>query len=55
MTQDTKYLEGQINWKEYETGNTKHTWDLEKIKSEHKILKEYDYELKPIDKGFAKL
>ena len=35
--------EGQIPIEEYETGNTKHKWNLKKIKSSHKILAEYDY------------
>ncbi len=53
MTQDSKYLKGQISWKDYETGNTKHSWDLEKIKLAHKVLAEFTFEKKPIQKGFA--
>ena len=45
--------EGQIPIEEYETGNTKHKWNLKKIKSSHKILAEYDYKKREIKNGFA--
>jgi len=41
---------GQIPIEEYETGNTKHKWNLKKIKSSHKILAEYDYKKREIKK-----
>jgi len=44
---------GQIPIEEYETGNTKHKWNLKKIKSSHKILAEYDYKKREIKKGFT--
>jgi len=37
----------------YETGNTTHEWDIAKLKAAHKVLAEYKYEKKPIEKGFA--
>jgi len=46
-------VEGQIPIKEYETGNTKHYWDLDKIKSTHKILYNYSYKKNSIKKGYA--
>ena len=46
-------VEGQIPVEEYETGNTKHTWDVEKLKGAHKVLATWKYEPKPIEKGFA--
>jgi aldehyde:ferredoxin oxidoreductase len=45
--------EGQIPIEEYETGNTKHKWNLKKIKSLHKVLAEYDYKKREIKNGFA--
>ena len=45
--------EGQIPIEEYETGNTKHKWNLKKIKSSHKVLAEYDYKKGEIKKGFT--
>ena len=45
--------EGQIPIEEYETGNTKHKWNIKKIKSSHKVLAEYDYKKGEIKKGFA--
>lgn len=45
--------EGQVPIEEYETGNTKHKWDLKKIKSAHKILFESNYKKGKIEKGFA--
>jgi aldehyde:ferredoxin oxidoreductase len=45
--------EGQIPIEEYETGNTKHKWDLKKIKSAHKIISEYKFKKSEIQKGFA--
>jgi len=32
-------IEGQIPIKEYKTGNTKHKWDIDKLKKSHKKLK----------------
>ena len=46
-------VEAQISVEEYETGNTKHSWDLEKIKSAHKILAEYTYKKGKVIRGYA--
>ena len=46
-------VEGQIPVEEYETGNTKHEWDLEKIKKAHHKVLEYDYKKGKVEKGFA--
>ena len=48
-------LKGQIPVEEYLTGNTKNSWNLNKIKSKHKIICEYTYNKKEIDKGFNNL
>ena len=46
-------VEGQIPIREYETGNTKHKWDLKKIKLAHHKVTEYSYKKGDIQKGFA--
>ena len=46
-------IEGQIPIDKYDTGNSKHKWNLEKIKSAHKILSEYKYEKQELNRGFA--
>jgi aldehyde:ferredoxin oxidoreductase len=46
-------VKGQIPVQFYETGNTKHTWDLKKIRSAHKELKKYVYEKGIVEKGYA--
>ena len=46
-------IEGQIPIEEYETGNTKHTWDLKKIRFAHRILAEYNYKKGDVKKGYA--
>ena len=45
--------EGQIPVEKYKTGNTKHTWDIKKLKNAHKILAEYSYKKSEIKRGFA--
>jgi aldehyde:ferredoxin oxidoreductase len=37
----------------FETGNTKHKWDLEKMKSGHVVLSEYRFEKRPVTRGYA--
>jgi aldehyde:ferredoxin oxidoreductase len=37
----------------FETGNTRHEWDLKALKQAHRVLADYSYEKKPVDKGFA--
>ena len=46
-------LKGQIPIEDYESGNTKNKWNLNKIKLEHKIISEYNYIKKDIQKGYA--
>jgi len=45
--------EGQIPVEEYETGNTKHKWELKKIKSAHKVIHKSSYKKGKIERGFA--
>ncbi|MEA3559790.1 MAG: aldehyde ferredoxin oxidoreductase C-terminal domain-containing protein [Candidatus Thermoplasmatota archaeon] len=37
----------------FTTGNTEHDWDLEKLRSAHKVLVDYRYEKRPVEKGYA--
>lgn len=37
----------------FETGNTKHQWDLAKLRKGHKVLAEFKYEKKPVVRGYA--
>lgn len=46
-------VEGQIAIEEYNTGNTKHSWDLKKIRSAHKVLATYSYKKGQVTKGYA--
>lgn len=46
-------VEGQIPIEEYETGNTKHKWDLKKIRFAHRILAEYNYKKGEVYRGYA--
>ena len=46
-------VEGQIPTEEYETGNTKHSWDIKKLKSKHKIISEYNYKKGEVQRGYA--
>jgi aldehyde:ferredoxin oxidoreductase len=46
-------VEGQIPIEEYETGNTKHHWDFNKVKKAHKVLTTYTYKKGEIQRGFA--
>jgi len=48
-----KMVEGQIPIEEYDTRNTKHKWNLKKIKSAHHILYEYSYKKNKIQRGYA--
>ena len=43
-------VEGQIPIQEYETGNTKHKWNLKKIKQAHYRTAEYEYKKGEIKK-----
>lgn len=46
-------VEGQIAIEEYKTGNTHHTWDLEKIRSAHTVLTTFSYKRGEVIKGYA--
>jgi len=46
-------MKGQIAIEDYESGNTKHNWDIKKVKSAHKTLAEYNYKKKELQKGYA--
>ena len=46
-------VEGQIPVMEYETGNTKHQWDVKKLLEKHKQLFSYQYMKRPVKNGFA--
>ena len=46
-------VEGQFSIDEYETGNTKHKWDLKRLKTAHRVVASYDYKKGEIQKGFA--
>ena len=46
-------IEGQIQIKEYKTGNTKHKWNLAKLRSSHKIIKKYNYKKGKVERGYA--
>ncbi len=46
-------VEGQIPIEDYETGNTKHTWDTKKIRAAHKIIAEYKFKKGEIKRGYA--
>ena len=44
---------GQIPIQEYETGNTKHSWDLKKVRSAHRKLSQYKFKKGIVEKGYA--
>ena len=44
---------GQFPIEEYETGNTKQKWDVNKLKKAHRIVAEYIYKKGKIERGFA--
>ncbi len=46
-------VEGQIPIEEYKTGNTEHTWNVEKLRSKHIVLAEYRYKRREVKRGFA--
>ena len=46
-------VDGQIQIQNYNTGNSKNNWDLNKIKLKHKTICEYNYTKKDIQKGYA--
>lgn len=46
-------IKGQIPVEGYRTGNTKHKWDLDRIKKAHRIIYKYNYKKGKVDRGFA--
>ena len=36
----------------FETGNTRHEWDLDRLREGHRVLAEYTYEKRPIQRGY---
>ncbi len=46
-------LKGQIPIEQYETGNTKHKWDLKKIKLAHRKISSYNYKKGEINRGYT--
>ena len=46
-------VEGQIPIEKYETGNTKHKWDLKKIQKAHHNVALYKYKKGTVERGFA--
>ncbi|MEF8879398.1 MAG: aldehyde ferredoxin oxidoreductase C-terminal domain-containing protein [Candidatus Thermoplasmatota archaeon] len=46
-------VQGQIPIEEYEAGNTRHEWDIEKLRSKHKQLHQYSYQKGEIEKGYT--
>ncbi len=46
-------IDGQIPIEEYDTGNTRHKWDVNKLKRAHRVVAEYIYKKGEIQKGFA--
>lgn len=46
-------MEGQIPVEKYETGNTKHKWDTQKLKKQHTILARYTYQEGKVEQGYA--
>ena len=46
-------IQGQIPIEQYETGNSKHSWDFKKIKFAHRVAFEYSYKKGKVEKGYA--
>ena len=46
-------ISGQIPVEEYNTGNTKHKWDVNKLKRAHHVVASYDYKKGEIKHGFT--
>jgi len=46
-------IEGQFSIEKYQTGNTKHKWDLKKLKLAHRIVFEYNYKRGKVQRGFT--
>ena len=46
-------VEGQVPIEEYETGNTKHKWNLNKMKLAHRKIFSYDYKKGQLKRGYA--
>lgn len=46
-------IDGQIPVEEFDSGNTKHDWDIAALKAEHKVLKTYNFEKGKVKNGYA--
>ena len=46
-------VEGQTPIEEYKTDNTKHKWDIGKLKRAHRVVAKYEYKKGQIQKGYA--
>ncbi|KYK29646.1 MAG: aldehyde:ferredoxin oxidoreductase [Candidatus Proteinoplasmatales archaeon SG8-5] len=46
-------MDGQIPVGEFDSGNTKHAWDIEALKDGHKVLKSYEYKKREVSNGYA--
>jgi aldehyde:ferredoxin oxidoreductase len=46
-------VDGQIPIEEYETGNTKHKWDLKRLKFAHRVVFDYKYKKGKVERGYA--
>jgi hypothetical protein len=44
---------GQVPVKEYDTMNTKHSWDYAKIRAAHRGLAQHSYAKGTVEKGYA--
>lgn len=45
--------QGQIPIQDYQSGNTKHSWDIESLKKAHKTLANYKYTKNKVFRGYA--
>ncbi|UCF50772.1 MAG: aldehyde:ferredoxin oxidoreductase, partial [Thermoplasmatales archaeon] len=46
-------IDGQLPVEQYETGNSKYSWDFKKIKFAHRVVFEYSYKKGKVEKGYA--
>jgi aldehyde:ferredoxin oxidoreductase len=46
-------IEGQVPVEEYKTGNTVHRYNLNRLKSKHKVIAEYKYKKNKVIRGYA--
>jgi aldehyde:ferredoxin oxidoreductase len=46
-------VEGQIPFQEYDTGNTKHHWDIKKLRAKHRLITSQHYKKESVQHGYA--